>query len=191
MDQTDLESTAVLLENVRNGDAAATERLIARYIDPLRRIARRELPRCSRDLCDTDDLVFPVLHNALRRVERGAFVPRGEGAFLAYLRTCLRNAVADEKKKMRRRPRPEDLSTDIPDSAPSPLMDAIGRQDYDLFQQALDRLPERKHQAVILRIEFGYSYEDIAAAVRYSTASAARMAVARALLQIAEWLDGR
>ena len=43
----------------------------------------------------------------------------------------------------------------------------------------------------MLRIEFGYTYEEIASAVGYPTASAARMQVARSLVQLARFVDGR
>lgn len=186
-----LESTAVLLTRVRDGDTAASEKLVARYITPLQRLARRLLPRRGRDLADTDDLVFTTLHSALRRVRQGGFEPRGEGAFLAYLRQILHNAALDEARRLSRNPRRDDLSTDIPDPSPSPLMGAIGRQQLERFEAALARLPERKRHAIILRIEFGYSYEEVAAAAGFPTASAARMQVARSLVQLVELLDER
>lgn len=186
-----LESTAFLLAQVREGDAAAEERLFVRFITPLRKLARRLLPCTGRDIADTDDLVMHTLQRALGSVRQGRFEQRGEGAFLAYLRQILHNAVIDEAKQRMRKPRRDELSADIPDPAPSPLVRAIGRQHLKRFEAALERLPERKRQAVILRIEFGYSYEQIAEAAGFPTATAARMQVGRSLLQIAESLDER
>src|SRR5262245_12569360 len=87
------ENTAVLLEGVRRGDAAARERLFARYLPVLRRWAHQRLPQDARGLRDTDDLVQDTLLSALRRVND--FEHRGEGAFLAYLRQILMNSVRD------------------------------------------------------------------------------------------------
>lgn len=186
-----LESTAILLGQVREGDAAAEERLFRRFFPLLQKLARRLLPCSGRDIDDTEDLVMQTLQRAIRRVREGKFEARGEGAFLAYLRTILRNAALDEGKKKRRKPLHDELSADIPDPTPSPLVRAIGRQHLERFEAALERLPERQKQAVILRIEFDYSYERIAAAAGFPTAGAARMQVARGLFRIAELLDDR
>jgi RNA polymerase sigma-70 factor (ECF subfamily) len=186
-----LESTAFLLGQVREGDAAAEERLFRRFFPLLRKLARRLLPCSGRDIDDTEDLVMQTLQRGLRQVRQGKFEARGEGAFLAYLRKILHNAVIDQGKKKMRKPVRDELSTDIPDPAPSPLSRAIGRQHLERFEAALARLPERKRQAVILRIEFDYSYEQIAEAAGFPTASAARMQVARSLVQIAELLHER
>ena len=47
-------------------------------------------------------------------------------------------------------------------------------------------LGERDREAVILRVEFGYSHEEIAEAIGSPSANAARMTVARALVRLAE-----
>jgi RNA polymerase sigma-70 factor (ECF subfamily) len=186
----ELESTAFLLAQVREGDAKAEERLLLRYQEPLAKLARRLLPAPSRrDLTETQDLVSHALLKALEQVRQGKFVPRGEGAFLAYLRAILHNAAIDDANRRRRKPRWEELSPDMADPSPSPLLRAIGRQRLGRFERALDRLPERKREAVILRIEFHYSYEQIAEAVGYRTPSAARMQIVRSLVWIAEHLD--
>ncbi len=186
-----LESTASLLHSVRGGDEAAAERVITRFAPPLQRLARRWLPLGSRDLDDTDDLVFTTLARGLRSVKRGGFDSRGEGAFLAYLRGILLNEVKDQKRRARSRSPHDDLRSGIPDDAPSPLERAIGVERLEMFEAALSRLPERKRQAVILRFEFGYSYEEVAAAIDFPSPGAARMQVARSLVLLTELLDGR
>ena len=52
-----LESTFDLVERAKRGDQAALNRLYARFLPSLRRWASGRLPRWTRDLMDTDDIV--------------------------------------------------------------------------------------------------------------------------------------
>src|SRR3954468_19823323 len=52
-----LDSTFDLVERAKSGDGDALNQLFARYLPSLRRWASGRLPRWSRDLMDTDDLV--------------------------------------------------------------------------------------------------------------------------------------
>ncbi len=182
------ESTATLLELVRDGDASARDRLVARCLPALRRWAHGRLPRRARGVVDTDDLVQVSLLRALNQV--GRFQPRHEGAFLAYLRRTLLNAIRDELRRAHRRPAGAELVEDLTDPAPSIVEEAIGRELVERYEEALATLPEAHQQAVILRIEFGYSYQEIADAVGSPSANAVRMTVTRALVRLAEGMDG-
>ncbi|MGH6693409.1 MAG: RNA polymerase sigma factor, partial [Gammaproteobacteria bacterium] len=82
---------------------------------------------------------------------------------------------------------PEDLPLD----APSPLQQAIGREAFEAYEAALDRLPSRQQEAVVLRIEMGFTHQEVAEALELPSANAARMLVARALVGLAEVMDGR
>jgi RNA polymerase sigma-70 factor (ECF subfamily) len=181
------ETTTNLLDRARRGDAEARERLAARFLPRLRRWAHGRLPAHARGPVDTDDLVQVTLMKALDRV--GSFESRGEGAFLAYMRQILLNAVRDEL----RRPAPakETVSEEIPDHKQPLVEEAIGRQVVERYEEALAALDERQREAVILRVEFGYDHGEVAEAVGAPSANAARMIVARALVRLAELLDGR
>jgi RNA polymerase sigma factor (sigma-70 family) len=184
---TDLESTAFLLDQVRRGDARARERLAARFLPLLRRWAHGRLPGHARSLADTDDLVQVSLLRALDHVD--GFEARREGAFLAYLRRILLNAVRDEIRRAARRPMQDVDSADLPAPDASLLEQQVGRETLDAYEGALTRLTEAQREAVIMRLEFGYSYPQIADAMGRTTPNAARMLVARALVQLAEEMD--
>src|SRR5262245_58190505 len=62
------ESTAALLEQVRDGDDPARERLIGRYLPMLRHWASGRLPARARGPVETDDLVQVTLIRALDRI---------------------------------------------------------------------------------------------------------------------------
>jgi RNA polymerase sigma-70 factor (ECF subfamily) len=182
----DLESTAALLAQVRGGDPDARERLCARYLPMLTAWAHGRLPGRARSLADTDDLAQTVLMRALASLDR--FEPRREGAFVAYLRRILLNAVRDEVRRSARE-RVDDVAPErLAHPEPSALELAIGRDALEAYEAALAALPEEAREAVVLRIEFGYSYPEIAAALERPSADAARMTVTRALVRLAETL---
>lgn len=184
---TSLESTADLLSRVRGGDTAARERLVAQYLPMLKRWAHGRLPASARGMMETDDLVQVTLIRALDHV--GKFEPRREGAFLAYLRRILLNALRDEIRRSVRRPTGDRLPDDLADGRPSLLEQTIGREAIEFYETALASLPEAQQEAVILRIEFGFGYQEIAEAVGSPSAHAAQMMVSRALVLLAGALE--
>lgn len=183
-----LESTALLLDRARDGDEAARSSLLTRYLPVLHRWARGRLPSYARDLAETADLVQMTLLRALDNLDR--FESQGEGAFLGYLRQILLNAVRDEVRRAARRPGHDVLPESLAGREPSALERAIGRQRLERYEAALEQLEERQRQAVVLRLEFGYSHAEIAEALDAPSANAARMIVSRALLRLAELIDG-
>ena len=140
-------------------------------------------------MVDTDDLVQVAVMRALNKV--GRFEPRREGAFLAYLRRILLNAVRDEIRRVARRPGTEDMSEDLADGAPPAVEQAIGREAMQAYEAALAELNDAQQEAVILRVEFGYTFSEIAEATGSPSANAARMTVARALVRLGEAMDVR
>jgi RNA polymerase sigma-70 factor (ECF subfamily) len=179
-----IENTATLLVQVRQGDEGARDRLFARYLPVLRRWAHHRLPSSARDLRDTDDLVQDTLLSALRRLDR--FEHRGEGAFLAYLRQILLNSIRDELRRAAVRPQPTTVDEDLPDPAPSALERAIGSELVARFENALARLDPEQREAIILRVEFHFSHQQIADALGKPSANTARMTVARALVALSK-----
>lgn len=186
---SNLTSTADLLKRARQGDDDALNDLFRRHLSPLRRWARGRLPKWTRDLRDTEDLVQETLTQTLRRID--AFEPRHEGALQAYLRQALINRVRDEVRRVNRYPAPEGLGdADHPvDAAASPLEEVIGAQAMENYESALQRLRPEERELIIARVEMQQSYQQIAVAHNRSSADAARMAVTRALLRLAEEMD--
>src|SRR5262245_35676749 len=182
--ETSLESTASLLARARLGDRVARESLAARYMGRLRQWAHGRLPRAARDLADTGDLVQVTLINAFKHL--GDFEPRREGAFLAYVRRILLNQIRDQVRRAKRRPAHEPVEDDLEDDgARSPLEEIIGRESVERYEQALGSLSERQREAVILRVELGLRYREVAEALGTPSVNAARMIVARALVHLA------
>lgn len=173
-----------LLTRAREGDRSALDELFARYLSSLRRWARGRLPAWARDLADTQDLVQDTLLEMFRHVD--GFEHRGQGALQAYLRQSILNRIRNELKRAGRRPATTELDPELGDSNWSPLEAAIGAQAIERYDAALARLSQDDRELVVARVELDLSYADVAEATGRPTANAARMAVSRALIRLAE-----
>lgn len=182
-------ATETLLKRWQDGDGAAREALVARYLPVLKRLAHNRLPPQARDLAATEDLVQLTVIKVLDRLD--TFTPDGPGALLAYLRTALMNTLRDELRRCKRLPQRVDAEVleDSPASAPSPVQQALSEQALAAYETALATLKPIDRDLVSLRIEFGLDYAEIAGLSGMRTANAARMRVSRALLQLAELID--
>jgi RNA polymerase sigma factor (sigma-70 family) len=185
----DLSSTTDLLRRAQLGDSEALNELFRRHLGPLRRWARGRLPRWTRDLRDTEDLVQDTLAQTLRHVQD--FEPRHDGALQAYLRQALLNRIRDEVRRANRRQAAAGLDgpDGFVDPSASPLDEAIGHEAVERYEAALQRLRAEERELIIARVEMQQSYQQIAAAHGRTTADAARMAVTRALMRLAEEMD--
>jgi len=178
------DDTIDLLQRGRAGDQAAVEELFARHLPPLKRWAAGRLPRWARDISDTSDLVQETVLQTLKRLD--AFEPRGEGALQAYLRQAIINRIRNYIRNASVRPASAELQSDVPDERTSPLEAAIGQQTVASYERALERLSTEEREAIVSRVEFGLSFAEVAEVLGKKSADAARMAVVRALVRLAE-----
>lgn len=185
----DPESSVELLQRVKHGDPEALDRLLARYLVPLRRWARGRLPHWARDMADTQDLVQDAIVQVLRHL--AAFEPRGEGALHAYLRAAVMNRIRDELRRAHRRPPGLELDEHLRSEAEDPLEAAIGRETLERYEAALAGLRDDERDVVIARLEWGLAYGEIASAMGKPSPDAARVAVRRAVLKLAEAMKPR
>jgi RNA polymerase sigma-70 factor (ECF subfamily) len=183
-DTTDLRSSLTLLDRARAGDRAALESLIARYVPRLQRWASGRLPRWARDLADTHDLVQETLLQTFKRIEQ--FEPRGEGALQAYLRQAILNRIRDELRRAKRRPVRGELDSQVQGEGRSPLEETIGEEALERYERALAKLRREDREAIVARIELGYTNDEIAELLGKPTANAARMTVERAIMRLAK-----
>ena len=178
------ESTFHLIRRFREGDGQALDRLFERHLPRLQQWAKGRLPRWARDSADTQDLVQETLLQTFNRMD--AFEPTREGALQAYLRQAVMNRIRDEiRRKGRRGTQVEFDGTEI-DKARSPLEDAIGMEEIERYEAALERLRPEEREAIILKVELGHTYEEVARLLEKPTADAAHKATKRALVRLAE-----
>ncbi len=178
------ETTEQLLARARAGDEAARSQLFASVLPRLRRWAHGRLPLGARAYRDTEDLVQSAMLKALDHLQE--FEPRHEDAFLAYLRRILFNRVLDELRSAKRRPARHEVDEDMVDPGPSPAELAMSREVQERYERALAELPEPQRRAVVLRVEHGLPFEDIARELGKPTPNAARLFVVRALERLSK-----
>ncbi|MYN66856.1 MAG: sigma-70 family RNA polymerase sigma factor [Acidobacteria bacterium] len=178
-------SSVRLLDRAIRGDPLAREALFARYLPWLRRWARGRLPRWTRGVVDTSDVVQDALRRTVTRL--GSFEPRGDGALRAYLRNAVENRIRDEMRQVARRPAMDVLDEGQPlaGNERSPLETAIHAEAWDRYRSALKHLPRRDQRLIVGRLELGYSFGQLAAVDGRAGPDGARMALKRALVRLA------
>jgi RNA polymerase sigma-70 factor (ECF subfamily) len=182
-----LASTADLMERASLGDQRAFDQLFARHYAALRRWASGRLPARARDLADTDDLVQEALHQTFKRI--GTVEIRGAGSLHAYLRKAILNRIRDHIRSDSRRPDRTGLDSVDTASEQSPLEQAIGREALERYEQALTRLKPMEQEAIIGRVELGFTFEELAQSMGSPSAEAARKAAHRALVRLVQEME--
>jgi RNA polymerase sigma-70 factor (ECF subfamily) len=129
----------------------------------------------SGDPATAEDLVSETFFRILTRAPE----LRTQTA-LAYLLAVARNAFLQGR---RRRQREAPLPEVLPDPSASLVTQLDGRQRLESVLLALGQLPEGERAALLLRLDQGLAYEEIAAALGISTA-AAKVRVHRARLKL-------
>jgi RNA polymerase sigma factor (sigma-70 family) len=180
----DAESSVSLIVKAQSGDDVALNQLLARYLPRLQRWASGRLPSSMRTMLDTGDLVQDAVINALRHLE--SIDIRTEGALQAYLRRAVHNRIIDLHRRAGRRPAREELPEAAAADDTSPLEAAIGAEAVEAYELALERLKEDDRQAIVLRVELGLDYHELAAQLGKPSPAAARMAVTRAIARLAD-----
>jgi len=179
-----VESSVELLARAQSGDDAALNSLLARYLPRLMRWASGRMPAGMRTMLDTSDLVQDAIINALRNLE--TLEIRSEGTLQAYLRRAVHNRIIDLYRRAARRPRRDELPDDAVAPGASPLEAAIGAEAVENYERALEALTDSDREAVVLRVELGFDFDEIARQLDKPSPDAARMAVTRALARLAE-----
>ena len=179
----DPESSFNLLRKAQDGDQVALNQLLERYLPTLQRWASGRMPAGIRSMNDTGDIVQEAVINALRNLS--TLERRSDGALLAYLRQSVKNRIVDQYRRHNRRPPREELAEDLPAANTTPLDAAIGAEALERYERALETLSEDDREAIVLRVEFGLNWDEIAAQMEKPSAAAARMAVTRAIRRLA------
>jgi RNA polymerase sigma-70 factor (ECF subfamily) len=173
-----------LIVQAQSGDDDALNRLLDRYVPRLRRWASGRLPSSMRTMLDTGDLVQDAVVAALRRLP--TIDVQHEGALFAYLRQAVNNRIIDLYRRKQRWPERQEMPVDAESHETSPLDAAMRAEDVERYEQALARLGDDDRQLIVLRVEFGFDYAAMAAAMNKPSAAAARMACTRAIGKLAQ-----
>jgi RNA polymerase sigma-70 factor (ECF subfamily) len=185
----------------RAGDRTACETLFARYQPYLLVLARGQLGRHLRGKCDASDLVQQTLLEAFR--DFAHFQGQREGELLAWLRRVLANNLYNETRRFATQARAAEreisldqiragldqsslmLAQQVPAASPTPVQDAVRREQSVQVAFALSRLPEDYQNVLILRVFEDLSADEVATRMN-RTAGAVRMLQMRALAALKE-----
>lgn len=177
-------SVVEIVARARAGDTAAQDELLRRSYPALKRMAHGRLPLRVRGEKDTDDVVQITLIRAIRSLP--GFEMRGEMAWFAYLRQILANYLRDEIRRVGRLPEHELFDETFPGDEPTPLDRLADQESLAAYERVLATLPPAPRAALVMRVEHGMRYPEIAERLGLLSSDAARMLVNRALARIGQ-----
>jgi len=168
-------------------DPRAFEPLYRKYVSQVYSFAVYEL----RDHHRAEDLTEVVFLRALAALPR--FHERGDGqrsTFRVWLFQIARNAIANERRRLRRRPESPIELADMVASGEDPATTIGERDALARAWRAIDRLLEDRRRALVLRFVEEMSTVEIAGILGRSE-GAVRVLIHRALRAVAAATDGR
>ncbi len=176
--RTQLFRTDQILSAFSRGDVAASNHLFEIYVPMFRRWARGRIPQRAREYINTEDMVHDTFVKALNSNDK--LRARTAGEFFSYLRTIFVNQIKQELR--RNKPLQEHISQLDNETRMSHETDLGTFIDYD---QALSQLSDKEQQAIIMRLEFGLSHQEVAELMNKNSADAARVFISRSLVKMA------
>jgi RNA polymerase sigma-70 factor, ECF subfamily len=189
MPETKADSTLDLLLKAQSGDDEALNRLLERCLPRLRRWAKGRLPAGLRTMLDTGDLVQEAVIHALPHLDKLEI--RSESALQFYLQQAVKNRVIDLHRRARRRPARAEIPENIVAEGTSPEQAAIGAEALARYERGLASLKSEDRQAIVLRVELGLGYDEMASQLGKPSSAAARMATTRAIVRLADVMGRR
>jgi RNA polymerase sigma-70 factor (ECF subfamily) len=154
-----------LLDQFRQGDSAAAERLYSEFEPYLRKVVRRQLPRQLRSKFDSTDVVQSAWAIFLHRVRDASWRFAGPDQLRAFLTTVTRNRLTDRIRHFhaalgRERSLDQKECAELPAST-EPRPSELARAS-DLWKRMLALCPPEHHELLHLKRQ-GWRLQDIAA----------------------------
>jgi RNA polymerase sigma-70 factor (ECF subfamily) len=187
---TEVPPDEALVRRARGGDREAFDALIRRSQPHLARLVRARMGGELRAIEDSDDLVQTTLAAAVRDLP--AFTPDGAGSFLRWLGSVVENKIRHHLRHLRQQcrdpARGQAASTgalaQLAGSGTSPSADAAERETETRYRAALEQLEPIDREVVLLHVELGWTYQDIADALEQKSSEAVRKRVTRAVARL-------
>ena len=184
MEDANTRTLSSLVAAARRGEHSAQNELHRRFVGAVMRRIRRQ-GRGLRRGFDTADLAQSVFVEVLRDLPRLEF--RGEPAFRRWLQIKADNKVrAKYRRQYLERERREEAH--VPVSPGAPYARAVLAERAARVRSVLLRLTDEHRQVLVLRQGEGLPYQKVAVLAGLTTADAARMRHARAIVAFRrEW----
>jgi RNA polymerase sigma-70 factor, ECF subfamily len=193
------EQTKALLDQARDGDGEAIERLLTRFREPLRRVIELRLDPVLIRRVDASDIVQDVLLEANQRLVDYLRTPNMP--FHLWLRHLAQDRIIDTHRRHRQaqrrsvdREQPiqraglDDESSmqivqQLAASEPTPASAAIHAELHRRLMTAMDQLDDADRDIILMRHQEQISNQDVAVLLKLSEA-AASMRYLRALRKL-------
>lgn len=191
----DLEATTQLVRAAQNGDAAALDALLVRYLPRVRQIVALRMGHRVRQMVEVEDIVQEVLLDLLKGLERVEL--RSQGSFRNWLARCVEREIIDTRRMETRRKRgggavrrfgdldPTLLTSSIFGADPTtPSAHARANELAELLEEAILELPEHHRELILLRCVCGMSWAEITAELGLSDRSTVRVAFSKVIRKL-------
>ena len=200
----DTSETQQLLEQARQGDAAAVNQLLDRHRAALRRLVDLRMDRALVRRVDASDIVQDVMVEANRRLEE--YLKNPGMPFHLWLRHMARDRLIDAHRRHRVAERRSldreqplvarhdldrstlELAAQLCDQELTPAAAATWHELQRRFQQAVERLEEQDREIVLMRHFEEMSNQEVAEVLNLS-AAAASMRYLRAMRRLRAMLS--
>jgi RNA polymerase sigma-70 factor (ECF subfamily) len=178
----DFTTTAFLINSFNKGYKSSCDKLFNLYQPALLKWAHGRIPAQARGFMDTQDMVQDTMMLAFKSIKK--IKAQRPGAFFSYLRTVFINQIKQELR--RNKPFQLSITQFSNDQKLTYEKDLNTIIDYD---KALNKVSFDEKEAIILRLEFGFKYDEIAQITEKPSANAMRMYITRALLKLASHMS--
>jgi RNA polymerase sigma-70 factor, ECF subfamily len=172
--------TQIILEQAREGDREAFDRLVERVRGPLEALIRSRIEKSGQKSLDAAEVLQETLVRAFQCL--GRFTWRGEGSFQAWLGGIARHVILKAL-----RPGQFARTLEIPQDVPAPDLTASKilrrKERYTRFQEALNGLSPSHREVIHLARFEGLALEEVAARMGRSK-DAVKQLLSRAIREL-------
>ena len=154
----------LLVWEFKQGSSEALQRIYEKYVGHLVTVAATLL----NDVNSAEDIV----HDFFVSFGQSAEKIKVQGRLKAYLTTCVVNLVRDNIRKMRRESTRLDEAEPYRSTVDSPELSAVNDEEQQQLNAAIGKLPYEQREALILHLQGGLMFKQIARLQRVSTNTA-------------------
>ena len=145
----------LLIWRFRSGDSAALAKIYADH--------RQNLLRIAAGLLNQTSLAEDIVHDVFVQLARFPEKVRLRGNLRSFLATCVVNRVRNANKAVQlRRTGSLDEAVELTADGPGPERWIIANERFTLLNSALAQLPYEQREAVLLHLQAGMKFRDIA-----------------------------
>ncbi len=184
--ESDLTRSYYLVRRAKAGERECLNELFTRYYDRVRKIVRVRLGKQLRRLTESDDILQETFASAIKAFDR--FELRDEASLIHWLAKIAERTICDRADYFAAKKRTADVQAldetgveEPPDDRPGPMTLAGNRDQQAQLERALERLPEKYREIIILRDFAGFSWAEVAVQHGRPNENAARMMYATAI----------